>query len=91
MMQRIWAAICTAWAVIAVFAVLAVTHNRSTPSSSAANPIVLVRSANGSLVPVSLPSGAHATTQSSQVGGGAVLQGASGLSQTGSHPTTRSS
>jgi hypothetical protein len=91
MMQRIWAAICTAWAVIAVFAVLAVTHRQAGPSSSAANPVVLVRSANGSLVPVSLPGGAHATTQSSQVGVGTVVQGASGLSQTGSYPTTRSS
>jgi hypothetical protein len=87
MMQRVWAAICTAWAVIAVFAVLAVTHNQSTPSSSAANPVVLVRSASGALVPVSVPSGAHATTQSSQVSGGS----ANGLVQTGSQPTTRSS
>ena len=91
MMQRIWAAICTAWAVIAVFTVLAVTHNQSTPSSSAAAPVTLVRAANGSLVPVSLPSGAHATTQSSQVSGGSLVQTANGLVQVGSHPTTRSS
>jgi hypothetical protein len=91
MMQRVWAAICTAWAVIAVFAVLAVTHNRPTPSASAANPVVLVRSANGALVPVSLPSGAHATTQSSPASGGSLVQTANGLVQVGSHPTTRSS
>lgn len=91
MMQRVWAAICTAWAVIAVFAVLAVTHNQSTPSASAANPIVLVRSANGALVPVSVPSGAHATTQTSPAAGGSVVQTGNGLAQVGSHPTTRSS
>jgi hypothetical protein len=90
MMQRVWAAICTAWAVIAVFAVLAVTHNRPTSSASAANPVVLVRSASGALVPVSLPSGAHATTQTSPAAGGNGLN-AAGLIQTGSHPTTRSS
>jgi hypothetical protein len=89
MMQRVWAAICTAWAVIAVFAVLAVTHNQSTSSAAAANPVVLVRSASGALVPVSLPSGAHATTQTSPAGGNGV--NAAGLIQTGSHPTTRSS
>lgn len=91
MMQRVWAAICTAWAVIAVFAVLAVTHNQSTPSASAANPVVLVRSATGALVPVSLPNGAHATTQSSPGAAGSVLQTANGPVQVGSHPTTRSS
>lgn len=90
MMQRVWAAICTAWAVIAVFAVLAVTHNQSTPSASGQSPIVLVRSPSGALVPVSLGNGAHATTQTSPASGGS-LQTANGLFQTGSHPTTRSS
>jgi hypothetical protein len=90
MMQRIWAAVCATVAVVAVFAALAVSHYRAAPSASAASPIVLVRSANGTLVPLSLPNGAHATTQSSQVPGGSI-QPAAGLVQTGSHPTTRSS
>ncbi len=91
MMARIWAALCTAVAVVAVFAVIVVTHNRPSSSASAASPVVLVRTASGALVPVSLNNGAHATTQTSPASGGSVVQGANGLVQTGSHPTTRSS
>jgi hypothetical protein len=90
MMRRILAGICTAFAVVSVFVVLALTHNRG-PSTSAASPVVLVRAATGALVPVALPGGAHATTQTSPASPGSLVQTATGPVQSGSHPTTRSS
>jgi hypothetical protein len=95
MMRRVWAATCTAFAVVAVFAVLAVTHRPPVTSASGAGPVVLVRTAGGALVPVPLAGGGvHATTQSSPVAGGAAVPGANGQVTAVTaprHPTTRSS
>jgi hypothetical protein len=96
MMRRIWAAVCTAFAVVAVFAVLAVTHRQPVTSAAAGSQVVLVRSATGALVPVTLPAaGVHATTQSSPAAGGtSLVQGPSGqitAVASPTHPTSRSS
>ena len=94
MMQRVWAAICTAFAVVAVFAVLAVTHRQPATAASGAGSVVLVRSDDGGLVPVTVPSGGvHATTQTSPATGGSLVQGTNGqiVAAAQSHPTTRSS
>jgi hypothetical protein len=95
MMRRVWAAICTAFAVVAVFAVLAVTHRQPATAASGAGSVVLVRSDDGGLVPVTVPSGGvHATTQTSPTTGGSLVQSTSGqmvTATTQSHPTTRSS
>jgi hypothetical protein len=95
MMRRIWAAVCTAFAVVAVFAVLAVTHRQPVTTGAAASQVVLVRSATGALVPVTVPGGgAHATTQSSPPAGGSIVQGPNGqitAVTSPTHPTSRSS
>ena len=96
MMRRVWAAICTAFAVVAVFAVLAVTHRQPVTSAAPGGQVVLVRSAGGGLVPVTLPGGGvHATTQTSPATGGAsFVQGPNGqitAVTSPAHPTTRSS
>jgi hypothetical protein len=95
MIRRIWAGVCTALAVVAVFAVLAVTHRQPTTSASANGPVVLVRSAGGTLVPVTVASGGvHATTQTSPAAGGSAGQGANGglaAVTAPTQPTTRSS
>ena len=93
MMRRIWAAVCTAFAVVAVFAVLTVTHRQSVTSAAAGSQVVLVRSATGALVPVTVP-GVHATTQSSPAAGGSIVQGPNGqitAVTSPTHPTSRSS
>jgi hypothetical protein len=70
MMRRVWAAIATAWAVMAVFVVLAFPQ-RATPPASAGTGVVMARSASGGLVPVATGTGAvHATTSSSVVAAG---------------------
>lgn len=95
MMRRVWAGLCTALAVAAVFAVLAVTHHQPVTSASATGPVVLVRSAGGTLVPVTIASGgAHAITQTSPAAGGSAAQGANGglaAVTAPPQPTTRSS
>ena len=56
---------------------------------------MLVRSATGALVPVTVPGGgAHATTQSSPPAGGSIVQGPNGqitAVTSPTHPTSRSS
>jgi hypothetical protein len=96
MMRRVWAAVCTVFAVVAVFAVLAVTQRHAITTAASSGQVVLVRSASGSLVPVTVPSGGvHATTQSSPAsGGGSVVLGANGqvtAVTSPTHPTSRSS
>jgi hypothetical protein len=96
MMRRVWAAVCTAFAVVAVFAVLAVTHRQSITSAATGSQVVLVRSASGALVPATLPGGGvHATTQSSpSAGGTSFVQGPNGqitAVNSPTHPTSRSS
>jgi len=97
MMRRIWAAVCTAFAVVAVFAVLAVTHRQSITSAAGGSQVTLVRSSSGALVPVTLPgSSVHATTSSSPSAGGTTqfVQGANGqitAVTSPTHPTSRSS
>jgi hypothetical protein len=97
MMRRIWAAVCTAFAIAAVFTVLAVAHRAPSSSASGAGKVVLVRSDDGGLVPVTVGAGgAHATTQTSPASGGGttVVQGANGqptVVKAAGHPTTRSS
>jgi hypothetical protein len=61
MMRRVWAAIATAWAVMAVFVVLAFPQ-RATPPASAGTGVVMARSASTGAV--------HATTSSSVVAAG---------------------
>jgi hypothetical protein len=95
MMRRVWAAICTAFAVVAVFAVLAVTHRQPVTSAAPGGQVVLVRSAGGGLVPVTVPGGGvHATTQTSPAAGGSIVQAPNGqltALAAPQQPTTRSS
>lgn len=95
-MRRVWAAIATAVAIIAVFTVLAVAHRTPTPSATGASAghVVWVASDDGGLVPVTVGSGgAHATTQTSPAAGGSAVVNASQPSavNTASHPTTHTS
>jgi hypothetical protein len=96
MIRRLYAAALTAFAVVAVFFVLAVTQRPPAQTSQAA-PAVLVRSATGALVPATVaPGGAHATTQTSQVASGTttLVQGANGSlvpTAVQTHVTTRTS
>jgi hypothetical protein len=73
MMRQVWASIATAWAVMAVFVVLALSQRATLPAATGAG-VVMARSASGGLVPVATGTGAvHATTSSSVVapaGGG---------------------
>jgi hypothetical protein len=68
-MRRVWAAVVSVWAVLAIVAVLAWTRPAAPPSQTNATPTVLVvRGKNGrqKLVVVKAPAPAvHATTQTS--------------------------
>jgi hypothetical protein len=67
MIRRIYAGISAAVAVIAVFGVLAFTQRPAAPTATSTT-VVMARTANGLLVPVSVaPSSVHATTSSSGV------------------------
>ena len=67
MMRQVWAAIATAWAVMAVFVVLAFSQRATLPAATGTG-VVMARSASGGLVPVATGTGAvHATTSSSVV------------------------
>jgi hypothetical protein len=66
MMRRIWAGIAAAWAVIAVFSVLALTQ-RPTVSGTTGTTVVMTRTAAGTLVPTATSTTVHATTSSSAV------------------------
>ena len=50
MMRQVWAAIATAWAVMAVFVVLALSQRATLPATGTG--VVMARSASGGLVPV---------------------------------------
>ena len=68
MMRQVWAAIATAWAVMAVFVVLALSQRATLPATGTG--VVMARSASGGLVPVATGTGTgvvHATTSSSVV------------------------
>ena len=95
LMRRVWAAIATAVAIVAVFTVLAVAHrapNAATTGTSSGH-VVWVSSDDGGLVPVTVAAGgAHATTQTSPAAGGSsVANGGLTPVQTTSHPTTHTS
>jgi hypothetical protein len=67
MIRRIYAALCAAVAVVAVFGVLAFQQRPVAPSATG-TPVVMARTASGALVPVTTaPSTVHATTSSSGV------------------------
>ena len=67
MIRRIYAALCAAVAVVAVFGVLAFQQRTIAPTA-AGTPVVMARTASGALVPVTTaPSTVHATTSSSGV------------------------
>ena len=66
MIRRVYAALCAAVAVVAVFGVLAFQQRTVTTATGA--PVVMARTASGALVPVTTaPSAVHATTSSSGV------------------------
>lgn len=81
MMRRIWAGIAAAWAVIAVFGVLALTQ-RPTVTGTAGTTVVMTRTATGTLVPTTTSTAVHATTSSSGVAAPAASVG--GTNATGS-------
>ena len=67
MIRRVYAALCAAFAVVAVFGVLAFQQRTLAPTATA-TPVVMARSASGALVPVTTgPPTVHATTSSSGV------------------------
>ncbi len=67
MIRRIYAALCAAVAVVAVFGVLAFQQRAVAPTATG-TPVVMARTASGALVPVTTaPSTVHATTSSSGV------------------------
>ena len=67
MIRRIYAALCAAVAVVAVFGVLAFQQRTVAPTATG-TPVVMARTASGALVPVTTaPSTVHATTSSSGV------------------------
>ena len=67
MIRRIYAALCAAVAVVAVFGVLAFQQRTVAPTATG-TPVVMARTASGALVPVTTaPSAVHATTSSSGV------------------------
>ena len=67
MIRRIYAALCAAVAVVAVFGVLAFQQRTLAPTATG-TPVVMARTASGGLVPVTTgPSTVHATTSSSGV------------------------
>ena len=67
MIRRIYAALCAAVAVVAVFGVLAFQQRTIAPTATS-TPVVMARTASGALVPVTTaPSTVHATTSSSGV------------------------
>ena len=95
-MRRVWAAIATAVAIVAVFTVLAVAHRTPTTSATGTSSghIVWVRSDDGGLAPVTVGSGgAHATTQISPAAGasGGVNAAQVGPVNAVSQPTTHTS
>ena len=67
MIRRIYAALCAAVAVVAVFGVLAFQQRTLAPTATG-TPVVMARTASGGLAPVTTaPSTVHATTSSSGV------------------------
>jgi len=67
MIRRIYAALCAAVAVVAVFGVLAFQQRTVAPTGPG-TPVVMARTASGALVPVAAaPTTVHATTSSSGV------------------------
>jgi hypothetical protein len=67
-MRQALATALTLWAVLAVALVLAVSRHPATGTVASQSPqVVVVRSANGKLTPVALPSApaVHATTRTS--------------------------
>ena len=82
MMRRIWAGIAAAWAVIAVFGVLALTQ-RPTVSGTAATTVVMTRTATGTLVPTTTSTAVHATTSSSGVAAPAAAGGGTNAPSSG--------
>lgn len=80
MIRRIYAALCAAVAVVAVFGVLAFQQRTVAPTATG-TPVVMARTASGALVPVTTaPSTVHATTSSS----GVATQSATAAGGTGS-------
>ena len=81
MIRRIYAALCAAVAVVAVFGVLAFQQRTVAPTATG-TPVVMARTASGSLVPVTAapPSTVHATTSTS----GVATQSATASGGTGS-------
>jgi hypothetical protein len=67
MIRRLYAALCAAVAVVAVFGVLAFQQRTVAPAATG-TPVVMARTASGALVPVTTAlSTVHATTSSSGV------------------------
>jgi hypothetical protein len=67
MIRRIYAALCAAVAVVAVFGVLAFQQRTVAPAATGTR-VVMARTASGALVPVTTaPTTVHATTSSSGV------------------------
>jgi hypothetical protein len=80
MIRRIYAALCAAIAVVAVFGVLAFQQRTLAPTATG-TPVVMARTASGGLAPVTTaPSTVHATTSSS----GVATQPATATAGTGS-------
>ena len=80
MIRRIYAALCAAIAVVAVFGVLAFQQRTLAPTATG-TPVVMARTASGGLAPVTTaPSAVHATTSSS----GVATQPATAAAGTGS-------
>lgn len=82
MMRRIWAAIAAAWAVIAVFGVLALTQ-RPAVSGTSGTTVVMARTASGTLVPTTTSTAVHATTSSSAVAAPATTGGGPNVTGSG--------
>jgi hypothetical protein len=80
MIRRLYAALCAAVAVVAVFGVLAFQQRTLAPTATGTQ-VVMARNASGALVPVTTaPSAVHATTSSS----GVATQPATAAAGTGS-------
>jgi hypothetical protein len=105
-MRRVWAAVVSVWALVAIVGVLAWTRQPSAAPLAQASPtVVIVKGANGTARRVVLPAAAvaHATTQTSPGAGGAatapvVLSGTAGsptvlqsAPASTTHATTRTS
>jgi hypothetical protein len=73
-MRRVWVAVLTVWALVAMVAVLAWAHGPSGGAPTSASQAVVVKGANGSSHVVLVPAGGvHGTTQTSPGAGGSPI------------------